>query len=676
MVPTASPESSAASSKRKKWWHVGDVQNPLSYRVLPVQSSPWRQRIILASTFVAMFYLAYRGLFTLNLTTGYAAFASLFLYFGEIFGIVSIVLFYLQVWQPSEPPEQPVLEGRTVDVFIPTYNEDPHILRATVEACNRLDYPHQTYLCDDGKRPEVEELAKAMGINYIIRPDNKHAKAGNLNHAFSKTNGEFVVILDADHVPEPHFISRLIGYFADDKLGYVQTPHAFYNFDSFQTRYNHKRRFYWEEGLLFYQVIQPGRNLFHIATFAGAAAMFRRTALEEVGYIATETITEDLHTGLRLNAKGWRSLGISERMIVGQAAPDITTFHSQRLRWGEGNLSIMAYDNPLTMKGLSLVQRLCYLGSMIHWAGGVFKIGIYLTPVLMLFTGVPPVNEFTWTLVGIMAVYLLLCMLGVKVASNGYASLSTFEVYSMANFWTQIRGTTRAIFWRRFQKFIVTTKRGRQSKRIWPFVRPQVYLAGISVLALVWGWSRVILGVSDDIFKPMMPSVWIVFHLFLIGVVVQRALWPEDKRFSYRHLVHLPVTYAVVEDNEVLTRGLGMTGDLNETGMCLVAYEPIPRNQPMRIKLRGGIEVIECGGQVRWESDYQAPDGTKGYLYGLQFESLTAEQVDTLNRICFHYAVPRLFDLYERRRRTSFWHRLMQTSFARHAKRMEARAKR
>lgn len=670
------PQAHAADSKRKGWWRLPDIQSPASYRFLPVQSSPWRQQVIIASASIAIFYILYRLVFTLNLTTAYAVFCSVFLLLAELFGVLSILLFYLQVWKPIEPPEQPVLEGRSVDVFIPTYNEDPSILRATLEACNRLDYPHQTYLCDDGRRPEVEALAKELGVNYIIRPDNKHAKAGNLNHAFSKTNGEFIVILDADHVPEPHFISRLIGYFADEKLGYVQTPHAFYNFDSFQTRYNHKRRFYWEEGLLFYQVIQPGRNLFHIATFAGAAAIFRRKALEEVGYIATETITEDLHTGLRLNAKGWRSLGISERMIVGQAAPDVTTFHSQRLRWGEGNLSIMAYDNPLTMKGLNWIQRLCYLGSMIHWAGGMFKIGIYMTPILMLITGVPPVNEFTWTLFVLIILYLILCTAGVKIASNGYASLSTFEVYSMANFWTQIRGTLRAIFWRRFQRFVVTAKRGRQTKRIWPYIRPQVFLAGISILALVWGWSRVILGISDDYFKPIIPSLWIIFHLFLIGIVVQRSLWPDEKRFSYRHLVHLPVTYAVIDGNQVVARGLGMTGDLNETGTCLIAYQTIPRNQPLRLKLRAGNEILECAGQIRWQSDYRSPDGTKAIQYGVQFEGLTPQDVDTLNRICYHFAVPRLFDLYERRRRSSFWHRLVQTSFARHAKKMEARAKR
>ena len=105
-----------------------------------------------------------------------------------------------------------------------------------------------------------------------------------------------------------------------------------HNFDAFQARLDHKNRKYWEEGHTFYYVIQPGRNHWGCPIFAGSAAMFRRTAIRDVGLMATETITEDMHTGLRMNAKGWKSLAISERLVAGQAAPDITTFHAQRMR--------------------------------------------------------------------------------------------------------------------------------------------------------------------------------------------------------------------------------------------------------------------------------------------------------------------------------------------------------
>jgi hypothetical protein len=219
-----------------------------------------RQALLLSAVVTCVVYLTYRAIFTFNLTTPYAIFASTALFVAELYTGILSLLYLLQVWRPSEPPQQPVLPDRTVDVFVPTYNEDVQILRTTLRACVALDYPHRTYVLDDGRRPAVEALAKELGVGYIKRDDNKHAKAGNMNNALKQTDGEFIVILDADHVPERNFITRLLGYFADEQLAYVQTPHAFYNFDSFQARYSARKNYYWDEGQLFHEVIQPGRN--------------------------------------------------------------------------------------------------------------------------------------------------------------------------------------------------------------------------------------------------------------------------------------------------------------------------------------------------------------------------------------------------------------------------------
>ena len=145
-----------------------------------------RKFLILLAFVVCIAYLAYRGFFTLNDSGPYALTASILLYVAEAFGILNLFLFFLQVWDVQEPPAQPVLEGRTVDVFVPTFNEDPALLRATLEACVRMDYPHKTYVLDDGQRPEIAALARELGVNYISRPDNRHFKAGNLNHAFMR----------------------------------------------------------------------------------------------------------------------------------------------------------------------------------------------------------------------------------------------------------------------------------------------------------------------------------------------------------------------------------------------------------------------------------------------------------------------------------------------------------
>jgi len=618
-----------------------------------VPSTFTRKFLILFAFVVCVFYLAYRAIFTFNDTGPYALTASIALYVAECFGIFNLFLFFLQVWDVTEPPVLPVLEGRSVDVFIPTFNEEPSLLRATLEACVRMDYPHKTFVLDDGRRPEVEALARELGVNYIARPDNRHFKAGNLNYAFERTDGEFVIVLDADHVPEPHFITRLIGYFRDDRLGYVQTPHAFYNFDSFQARLDHKNRRYWEEGHTFYYVIQPGRNYWGCPIFAGSAAMFRRTAIRDVGLMATETITEDLHTGLRMNAKGWRSMAINERLVAGQAAPDITTFHAQRMRWGTGNLSIMKYDNPLFIRGLTLPQRLCYLGSMLHWAGGIFKLIIYLTPIAMLFSGIPPVKEFTPELIGVTLIYLIVSLTTMKVVSNGYGSIINSELFSMVNFWTQIKSTFRAIFGFGSRTFNVTPKGQaaqalRKKKGVWPFIRPQTYLIILSVLALFWGWSRPALGISDDLFKPVVPSIWVLIHFWLAYKVTQRAFWPADRRVQTRHTVNVPVEYDTMAGTGAPR--YGVTVDLNDTGMALVAYERFAPQDVLRLIIRGAGEVIKCKGEVRTITDLTRGQVADGFRYGIQFLNLSPLQVDALSRICLHYGVPRMYSEFDQKR--------------------------
>ncbi|MDP6954357.1 MAG: glycosyltransferase [Planctomycetota bacterium] len=615
-------------------------------------NSRFRKPVMVAALGICLAYLIYRGGWTLNLTSPYAIFASLLLYLAEIYGSFSLLLFFLQVWDTSEPEELPPLKGRTVDILVPTYNEDVQLLRTTLKACAAMDYDHKTYVLDDGNRDDVRQLAADLGINYIARDNNLHAKAGNLNHALEQTDGEFIIIFDADHVPEKRFIKRLLGYFRDEKVGMVQTPHAFYNFDTFQGSLDYEKKRFWEEGQLFYNVIQPGKNRWNAVVFAGSAAMFRRKALEDVGYIAVETITEDMHTGLRMNALGWKSHYISERMIAGQAAPDVTTYHSQRLRWAEGNLSILFHDNPLTMHGLNMQQRLSYFGSIIHWAGGFPKLAIYLTPILLLFTGVPPVSEFSWTLAGIFAAYLIGTQGAVKLVSNGYGSLMNIELFSMMSFWTQIRATSRAMFSRKEQKFVVTSKRGRQAGSILPYVAPQVLLITGTILAIAWGAAiRLIFETSEDYLGLGIASFFALFHLYLAGVVVWRALRVEDGRFSFRHTAFLPVAYALGNEGEDPALGHGITADLNETGVNLVAYEQMHVGDRGTLTLSAAGQAVKVKAEIRTVRERptfsgHAADQPQCYRYGIRFVDLTPTQHDALAELSLHYAVPQQYEWF------------------------------
>ncbi len=610
-----------------------------------------RRTAMIVATIMTLVYLVYRGLFTLNFSSPYAVTASLTLYAAECYGGMLLFLFFFQIWDVRNPEPQPPLPNRTVDVLIPTYNEEPDLLRGTITAALRISYPHRTYVLDDGRRPEVRALCEALGAEYITRENNLHAKAGNLNHALKLTNGEFVVIFDADHVADRSFIDRLIGYFSDPRLGFVQTPHAFYNFDAYQGILDYERGVYWEEGMLFYNVTQPGKNRWNGVTFCGSAAIFRRQALEDVGLVATETITEDMQTGLRMHAKGWKSLFVNERLIAALAAQDITSFNTQRLRWGEGNLSIFAYDNPLTMPGLTLAQRVCYLGSMLSWTTGVQKLLIYVTPMLMLITDVGPVKSIDLKLGVLMTLYLVSVWCGVKIASNGYGHLWGIELAQMANFWTQVRATWRAIFRRHLARFIVTSKRGPQSNSVVKNLSPQIlYIVG-STVSITWASTRYGLDLSNDLVALVVGSVLLLIHSSLAWSVIRRALRPTDIRSSWRHPAALHVSYCGVDPQGEPVSGQGVTRDINENGVAFVTFAPLSTTHDVELTISGGSRTVMCRGAIR--SHHTTVDDRIGrhgraqsYSYGVEFLETTAEELEVLWWLGAQFAVSRQYERF------------------------------
>ena len=114
------------------------------------------------------------------------------------------------------PPE----ELPSVDVYIPTYNEPMEVLEKTITGVLCLDYPNfKAWVLDDGRRPWVKAFCEAKGVGYLTRPDNTHAKAGNINHALTKTSADFVAIFDADFIPQRNFLMRTVGFFADPGIG-------------------------------------------------------------------------------------------------------------------------------------------------------------------------------------------------------------------------------------------------------------------------------------------------------------------------------------------------------------------------------------------------------------------------------------------------------------------------
>jgi cellulose synthase/poly-beta-1,6-N-acetylglucosamine synthase-like glycosyltransferase/tetratricopeptide (TPR) repeat protein len=599
-------------------------------------------------------YLVFRVMFTLNLDGGYATFASMLLLFAEFSGGISLMLYFFQIWEIEDVPQLEPLEDVSIDVYIPTYNEDASLLRATVNAAKAMEYNHRTFLLDDGNRQEIRDLAEELGIDYIAREENRHAKAGNLNHALEITKGEFVVVLDADHIPSRNFIERMLGLFHDPKLGFVQSPHAFYNFENFQSSVDYSKGKYWEEGLLFYQQIQPGRNHWNSVIFAGSAAMFRRAALEDVGLVAVETITEDMHTGIRMSANGWRSLFVSESLIAGMAAPDVTTFHSQRLRWAEGNVSILWHDNPLLMRGLSLAQRISFWASIVHWFSGFTRLAVYLTPILLLFTGVAPFTKFTAPIVMMLIFYIVVSHAVLRIISGKHASLLNIEIFAMMTFWTNIRGCWKAVFSHKKSKFVVTSKRGRQDNAsLAPLLMPQALVFGIGGLSIIWGTFRVMFDPNPDFLGLAIAGPLTVYQMWLAWAVIRRSLASENKRFSYRHRAGLPVSFRLTGPNGEEFSGAGITNDINEKGVGFIAFENYPDGSEGEFDISIGGKIVTMPGRIQ-HSDIDAIDPLlerpKNAItmssYGAMFVDAPVAAIDTLMDALMNFVVPMQYDQF------------------------------
>jgi cellulose synthase (UDP-forming) len=286
----------------------------------------WLLRLlVLVTATLGINYVVWRWLFSLNWDAWWIAVP---LVIAETYSLIDSLLFGLTMWrvrrrgEPDPPPE-----GATVDVFITTYNEPLDLVQTTALAAKAITHPHQTWLLDDGNRAELGEWAEANGIGWIRRSDDwvdrpRHAKAGNINNALMATDGEFLLILDADQIPEPTILDRTLGYFRDEKVALVQTPQVFTNVPDGDPLGS--------QAPLFYGPIQQGKDGWNAAFFCGSNAVIRREALMQLGvsrYVGEVEIS--VHRALR-----------TSKAVLARATKQLTP-EDEHLR---ASLDLVAYD--------------------------------------------------------------------------------------------------------------------------------------------------------------------------------------------------------------------------------------------------------------------------------------------------------------------------------------------
>jgi len=371
-----------------------------------------RLLFLMLAVYVVMRYFHWRLFSTLSYDDFFSFLASSGLFAAEVYGIIVFLLSIFVGIRPIEREPAPAIDVSrdlpTVDVFVPSYDENETLLKVTLVAATAMRYPGQVriYLLDDGgthhkrkqtdaikakaswlRRHKLKSLCRQLGVRYMTRHDNSHAKAGNMNAALPHTSGDLLLILDADHVPTIDFLEKTVGFFLDDKkLFLVQTPHFFINPDPVEKNLDLFKKMP-SENYMFYGAIQPGLDFWGASFFCGSAAVLRRKALLESDGFSGQSITEDAETALALHSYGWRSLYLKYPLISGLQPETFSSFMIQRMRWAQGMVQIFLLKNPLVLKGLTLPQRLCYLSNISYWFFPFARIIFAFAPAAYLVFG-------------------------------------------------------------------------------------------------------------------------------------------------------------------------------------------------------------------------------------------------------------------------------------------------
>ncbi|BET42316.1 UDP-forming cellulose synthase catalytic subunit [Atlantibacter hermannii] len=529
--------------------------------------------MMVVSALMSTRYIYFRATQTLHFNSEIEAILGIGLFLAELYIWVILLLTYLQTVFPLKrgivPLPDDVSLWPTVDIYIPSYNESLDVVRDTVLAAQCIDYPKDKlniYLLDDGKRREFAVFAADAGVGYITRTDNSHAKAGNLNHALKLTKGELICVFDCDHVATRIFLQATVGSFLQDpKLALLQTPHYFYSPDPFERNLSLGKNIP-NEGSLFYGPIQQGNDNWNATFFCGSCAVIRRSALEEIGGFAVETVTEDAHTALKMQRLGWKSAFLAIPLAAGLATERLVLHVIQRTRWARGMTQIFRMDNPLFGRGLTWQQRCCYLSAMLYFQFALPRVAFLTAPLAYLLFNLNIIHSSAGLIFAYALPHLLLTIYLNSRMNGRYRYSFWGEIYDIVLAFHLILPTAITMIFPKRGKFNVTDKGGLLNIGYFDFtvVRPHLIVAILLTIGIIAGLVRAF---AHDYFA-VDPKVialnvgWGIYSLVFLLAAIAVARETRQTRKTIRIDVDVPVIvhYASGISSRTHTQDLSMGG--------------------------------------------------------------------------------------------------------------------
>ena len=464
---------------------------------------------------VLVIYLLWRAIFTIPRDNFISLGFGTLLYLAEFLGLVVYAFFvYLFTSKETMKNKVSINEGDnfqpSVDIFVCTYNEDVKLVAATALAAKNLKYPNKkVYICDDGNREELQDIAKRFDINYIRRDTNEHAKAGNINHALSCTQSDLILILDADFIVKKNIIFEAVPYFNDPNVALIQYPQTFYNKDPFQLL----RKNLYNEQDLFMRFLEPALSKKNALIHVGTNAIIRRTSLEKIGGIPTDSITEDMATGMLLQNAGFKTLFLNKVYALGITPYSAKELIKQRKRWAQGTMQIFKKIKPRKLKGLTFIQKLCYYNAYLYWFTSFQKIIFLLAPTLFLVFNIFIVKSDSWHILLFFIPPLFMINLAFRLFIPKVRTFTSSHIYDCFVAPYHASAIIAELF--NHQKmFNVTTKDLDENKGYdYKSVLPHILLSLWIIMSICFGVYKLSVG-SPYVWGVIVTMLWSIYNLY------------------------------------------------------------------------------------------------------------------------------------------------------------------
>lgn len=441
-------------------------------------------------------------------------------------------------WEPDPAPR--------VAVLIATYNEDLEVLERSIVGALAVDYPNvEVLVLDDGKRDWLREFCEARGARHVIRPDNKGAKAGNINHALQMLQAEgppdFFAVLDADFVPHRNFLRRAVALFHDSKTGLVQTPQHFFNADPMQHNLGLSRS-YPDEQRFFFDHMQPARDAWGLAICCGTSSVARWEAVAELGGLPTDSITEDFLLTLALQENGWQTHYLNEPLTEGLAPEGLKEYVTQRARWCLGLMQIArSRYGPFGRNSLRLRDRWSVIDSALYWLTTFpFRTAAFIYPLLYWFFNVTVVDAEVPDVLSFFGVYFLWTVMVYNTLAPGTLVPLLKDVSQHLGAIQITRAAVTGLLRPKGHPFSVTAKGGDRSR-----IQVQWQLMAPYIALLVLTLTGLCIGIVSDRFAfydagdgKSVVLFWTIYNVFaLVFILVACVELPRRER----HVADEPV---------------------------------------------------------------------------------------------------------------------------------------